>query len=180
MGEGRRKARWLGAVVACGLAGLAACSQASPSSTKNPGDDLIVDVEASTMLPQPDAADYDDGFFNGTDGPYGGGYAGSTGYAVITICPPPDASAGASGDAAAAVDATAVAYGDASAAYGDGGWGATYGSTGTAASCTPMPAACSSKPDCNCLFTAFNSSLPCTYPHCEDAMSGGFTLYCPP
>ena len=59
--------RWFGAVAAGALAAVAACSQASSSHAKNPGDDIITDVEASTMPPEPDAADYDDGFFNGTD-----------------------------------------------------------------------------------------------------------------
>jgi hypothetical protein len=159
------------------MAVVAACSQAS-SPAKNPGDDIYVDVEASTMLPQPDAADYDDGFFNGTDGAYGA----TSGDIVLTICPPPDGSvsdgsAGAGADSAApkasASDASAVAYSDA-------GWSSgAYGTTGSAGPCQAMPAACASQPTCDCFLTALKSTLPCTYPHCDDAMGAGFPIYCP-
>jgi hypothetical protein len=170
MGAGRRKGHGWGVLAAGAVALAAACSQAS-SPAKNPGDDVYPE-EASVMLPQPDAADYDDGFFNGIDGPYGQGYGMADVYAILTICPPPDGSAGDAGDAATPADAASVTYADAS------GSGGAYGS-GSSGSCQPIPAACASQPNCTCFLTALGGTLPCTYPHCDDGMSAGFSIYCP-
>jgi hypothetical protein len=178
MGAGRQRGRWLSVLAGGALALAAACSQAS-SPAHNPGDDVIMDVEASTLPAQPDAADYDDGFFNGIDGPYGSAY-GTGGASVLTICPPPDA--GASGDGAAtdAAAASSAASQSSSSTHGDasGSTGA-YGSGASGGPCTPIPAACASQPDCTCFLTYFKPSLSCTYPHCDDGMSAGFSIYCP-
>jgi hypothetical protein len=152
-----------------------ACSQASSSTSHKPGDDLTVDNDATMTPPQggPDA-DYDDGFFNGIDGPYGSGYGMADAYASITICSPSDASGASSGDGAPATgDATSYTYADAS------GGGGAYGSGGGATSCQPIPAACVATPNCTCFLTALRASLPCTYPHCDDALGAGFPIYCP-
>jgi hypothetical protein len=176
-------------VVLSGVGGAAAACSSEPSSTPahNPGDTLIVDVEASVAPPaQSTDADLDpDGIFARVDGSaiYGqGNYDGS--YPVLTICAPPDGSAGASasdggkkGDAAAKVEADDAAA-TADAAYtvtgGDGGYAA--GDAG----CVAFPASCMSQPDCVCLLGAFASQVACV-PHCEVKLDGsGFSVYCPP
>jgi|HubBroStandDraft_2_1064218.scaffolds.fasta_scaffold05164_6 hypothetical protein len=172
--------RWFSVLAGGALVMAAACSQGS-APAKNPGDDLTVDVEASTTMPsQPDAADYDDGFFNGTDGPYGSGY-GTSGPPVITICPPSDGGDGSAGDGGAASDATVYASQGQSSGnpYGDAGSTGAYGSGASTGPCTPIPAACASQPNCTCFLTVLKSSLSCTYPHCDDGMSAGFSIYCP-
>jgi hypothetical protein len=176
MGVGRGRGRWWGALAAIGL-GAGACSQAA-SSSHHPGDDVTTDVDATAQAPQsgPDAA-YDDGFFSDPDGPYSSGYGMSDAYASLTICPPPDASASSSSDGAAASDATSYAHSDASSDASGGG--TAYGSGGISASCTPIPAACVATPNCICFLDALKASLPCTYPHCDDAMGAGFPIYCP-
>jgi hypothetical protein len=184
MGAGWRRGRWLGALAGVGLGAGVACSQGASSTSHNPGDDFYPSEASPVTPPQggPDA-DYDDGAFNGTDGAYGATYGTGGGYSTITICPPPDASAGAdaslgsSGDGGAAGDAAWYPSSDASSdASGAGG---AYGSSGGAASCTPIPAACAATPNCTCFLTALQSSLACTYPHCEDTMGAGFPIYCP-
>jgi hypothetical protein len=177
-------------VVLFGVGGAAAACSSEPSSTPahNPGDTLIIDVEASAAPPaQSTDADLDpDGIFDRLDSSaiYGqGNYDGS--YPVLTICSPPDGSAGASasdggkkGDAAAKVEANdAAATADAAYAVtgGDGGYAA--GDAG----CVAFPASCTSQPDCTCLLGAFVSQISCTYPSCEVKLDGsGFSVYCPP
>jgi len=183
MGAGRHWGRGLGALAGVGLGAAVACSPASSSTSHNPGDDFTPS-EASTTPPQGGAdADYDDGAFDNTDGAYGATYGTGGGYSTITICPPPDASAGtdaslaSSGDGGAAGDAAWYPSSDASSDAG--GAAGTYGSSGGAASCTPIPAECVATPNCTCFLTALKSSLACTYPHCEDTMGAGFPIYCP-
>ena len=157
--------------VAMAIGGAAACSQAS-SPSHPPGDDYTQDVEGSTQGEQAYDGNYDDGFFLGTDGPYGTGYGMTDVYAVLTVCLPPDG-----GDASARVDAAAKdggSYAVTDAAAASPGAGA-YGA-GTS-SCEPIPAACTSSPNCPCLIEALAPSLPCDYPHCD--LGDVFSLYCP-
>lgn len=133
-----------------GVAG--ACTNPELSAPFGKGDHLIVDVEASTLPPQPDAYVPPDSTFAEVDGStlYGPGYDAS---ALLVVCSPPDGSASAD-DAGAGGDA--------------------------ASACQPLPAACASQPNCECLLglAAIATQLPCTYPHCSVGM--GFNLYCPP
>ncbi len=162
----RGRARRIGLlfVPAAGVCGvIAACSQASPT-TKNPGDDIFNDTEASTaMYAQPDGYVAPDSPFApvNEDATYGSSY-GATGYQVLSVCEPPDGSSPS--DAAAAHDAAAT---DASSAYG----------TGSSAGCLPFPPECAGATPCTCLIAHFAAQTPCTYPHCETGM--GFSIDCP-
>ncbi|HEY5147959.1 MAG TPA: hypothetical protein VII82_14395 [Polyangiaceae bacterium] len=178
-------------VVLFGVGGAAAACSSEPSSTPahNPGDTLIVDVEASAAPPEQSTdADLDpDGIFARVDGSaiYGqGNYDGS--YPVLTICAPPDGSAGASpsdggkkssGDAGVKGEADAAATADAAHAVNGGDGGYAAGDAG----CVAFPASCMSQPDCTCLLGAFVSQISCAYPSCEVKLDGsGFSVYCPP
>jgi hypothetical protein len=121
---------------AMGVAG--ACTNPESSAPFGKGDHLIVDVEASTLPPQPDVYVAPDSTFAEVDGSslYGPGYDASP---VLVVCAPPDGSASAD----------------------DAG-----GEGGAANSCQPFPASCASQPDCICLLGAFAAQLSCV-PHCS-------------
>ncbi len=130
----------------------AACTNPESSAPFGKGDHLIVDVEASTLPPQPDVYLPPDSTFAEVEGSslYGPGYDAS---AVLVVCDPPDGSATAD-DAA-----------------GDGG---------AVSACQPFPAGCASQPTCECLLglASIATQLPCSYPHCS--VGTVFSLYCPP
>jgi hypothetical protein len=144
-----------------GAIGAAACSSATTSKPLGTGDHVFVDVEASTLPPQPDADLDPDGTFARVDGSgiYGRRYGDA--YAELTICAPAD--------------------GGASAVDGAAGSTAHPADGGAATGCVPFPASCRSAtpPDCVCLFGAFASQIPCAYPSCA-VDKGGFSIYCPP
>jgi hypothetical protein len=159
----------------------AACSTAVTSAPLGKGDTLYVDVEASTLPPQPtDDGPSDDSPFARVDGSgiYGTSYDAS--YPVLTVCEPPDGSTSEKADSGKDASAGSNSEGaDASAGSGDGGKyeaGAYVAGDGGPA-CTPLPAACASQPDCECLLGALASTLPCSYPHCS--IDKGFQIYCP-
>jgi hypothetical protein len=158
------------------LCGVAACSSGATSSGQplGHGDHLIVDVEASTLPPQPDAEP--DPIFAAVDG--SGMYGTGSGYVVFTVCGPSDG--GPSEDASSPDDGAASSPDDGAAASPDDGAVAAYAADGAAgAACTPFPAACESTPDCVCLFAAFKAQIPCPYPSCG-VMKHGFSVNCPP
>jgi hypothetical protein len=139
------------AVGAMGVA--AACTNPESSAPFGKGDHLYVDVEASTLPPQPDVYLPPDSTFAEVEGStlnYGPGYDAAV---VFAVCDPPDGSASA-GEA-----------------------GAEGGSAGA---CEPFPAACASQPTCECLLglASIATQLPCSYPHCS--AGSVFSLYCPP
>ena len=144
-----------------GALGGAACSSATTGKPLGTGDRVFVDVEASTLPPQPDADLDPDGIFAPVDSSavYGTQYGDA--YAELTICPRSD------GGPLAADGAT-----------GSSGYRADGGA---AAGCVPFPASCASatEPDCVCLFSAFAAQIPCAYPSCG-AAKNGFDIYCPP
>jgi hypothetical protein len=148
------------ALLVSGAIGGAACSSAT-SKPLGMGDRVFVDVEASTLPPQPDANFDPDGIFAPVDssGIYGRGYGDAA--AELIVCARPDGGPSAT----------------------DGGSGsAAYPADGSAATaCVPFPASCASgvEPDCECLFGALAAQIPCPYPHCG-VMKNGFSIYCPP
>jgi hypothetical protein len=156
------------------LAGLAVCGAVACGSQSNAplgkGDTVYVDVEASTLPDQPDAYIADSPFapVDGSD-IYGSNY-GDASTPVLSVCSPPDGSAGGAADGATstAADASASAAADGAAA-----------AAGSAGACTAFPAACMSQPDCVCLFGAFKAQIPCPYPSCG-VLKDGFDIYCPP
>src|SRR5882672_4214314 len=156
--------------VACAVA---ACSSGS-SAPLGMGDRVFVDVDSSMLPPQRIVdADLSDSPFARVDGSENvGNYNGT--YAVMSVCQPPDGSAG---DAAEADATTAPARGGDAAASSaaDGAAAAAY--AGDAGPCVPFPAACASEPDCMCLFRTFAAQIPCPYPSCALQT---FTIYCPP
>jgi hypothetical protein len=166
MGRGRLVVLLLvGAVV-----GAAACSSANSSPPLGHGDTVTVDVEASTLPPQTSSdADQDpDGIFDKVDSSSIYGTASYDGYAPVTVCDPPDGSAGPAGSDGGDVMTDAAA----AAVYADGGAAAT--------GCAPFPAACASTdPVCQCLIGAFKAQTPCAYPSCAP-QKHGFAIYCPP
>lgn len=141
-----------------GAIGGAACSSATTSKPLGTGDRVFVDVEASTLPPQPDADLDPDGIFAPVDSSaiYGKRYGDA--YAALTVC------ARADGGQSAADGATGSAY------PADGG---------AATGCVPFPASCATEPDCACLFRALAAQIPCAYPSCGVAKNG-FDVYCPP
>jgi len=149
-------------LVSCAI-GLAVACNGSPESGEplGKGDHVIVDVDATTLPPQPDADLAPDSEFAPVPGStmYGTQYDAR---ALLTICEPPDGSTG--GDSAAEAPA------DAADGVADGAPMAT--------GCQPFPAACASEPNCPCLFGVFATQLPCAYPSC--GVKNGFSLYCPP
>jgi hypothetical protein len=152
------RARLVVLLVTGALGSTAACSGGTSGKPIGTGDLVIVDVEASTLPPQPSSdADLDpDGVFAPVDGSqrYGTTYDS---YAALTVCAPPDGGASDS---------------DGSEADEAGGAAAT--------GCVPFPASCAnaSPPDCVCLFGAFAAQIPCTAGSCAVTKSG-FSIYCP-
>jgi hypothetical protein len=147
------------------LGGVAACSSGDTSSAPlGHGDHLIVDVEASTLPPQPQNPTPDP-IFAPVDGSskYGGVYDA---YTAFNVCSPPKA--GASMEAGAADD-DATAPDDGAASYPAEG-GSTTG-------CVPFPASCASQANCVCLLKAFASQIPCI-PNCA-VTKHGFSINCP-
>lgn len=147
-------------VVAAICAVAAACSgiSSTPIATK---DNVIHDVDATELPPQPDGALPPDSPFAPLDSSsaFGSEYDA---YAVLTVCSANPVTDAAAGKTTKASDA----------AYSAGG--------GTP--CQPLPAACQNEPDCNCLFTALAAQIPCSYPHCSVGGTeggGDFELYCP-
>jgi hypothetical protein len=124
------------------------------------GDRVFVDVEASTLPPQPDADLDPDGIFAPVDSSamYGTRY----------------------GDASAALTICARADGGQSTADGATGSSPYPADGGAATGCVPFPASCASatEPDCVCLFKAFAAQIPCAYPSCGVGKNG-FDIYCP-
>jgi hypothetical protein len=149
------------AFLVSGAMGGAACSSATTGKPLGTGDHVFVDVEASTLPPQPDADLDPHGTFARVDSSaiYGTRYGDA--YAALTICARPD------GGSSAADGATA------SPAYSAEG--------GAATGCVPFPASCASaaEPVCTCLFGAFAAQIPCSYPSCG-VTKDGFSIYCPP
>jgi hypothetical protein len=162
------------------LAGLAVCGAVACGSQSNAplgkGDTVYVDVEASALPPdQPDAYIAASPFapVDGSD-IYGSNY-GDASTPVLSVCSPPDGSAGAVADGA-----TSTAPDASASAAADGSASAAAGSASDAgAACTAFPAACMSQPDCVCLFGAFKAQIPCPYPSCG-VLKDGFDIYCPP
>jgi hypothetical protein len=145
-------------LVTSALGSAAACSSGESSKPLGMGDTVFVDVEASTLPPQPSSdADLDpDGVFAPVDGSQAYGTVYDS-YAALTVCAPPDGGA-SSGDGSAASEA------DGAAATG----------------CLPFPASCTntSAPDCVCLFGVYSAQIPCIDPSCGVTKSG-FSIYCP-
>jgi hypothetical protein len=141
-----------------GAIGGAACSSATTSKPLGMGDRVFVDVEASTLPPQPDADLDPDGIFAPVDSSaiYGKRYGDA--YALLTICPRSDGGQSAADGAP-----------DSSMDPADGG---------AATGCVPFPASCATAPDCVCLFRAFAAQIPCAYPSCGVGKNG-FDIYCP-
>jgi hypothetical protein len=163
MAWGKRVALLVAGALSC----VAACSSSSTggsgsSATREPGDHLVVDVDASSLPDQPDPTADPDSAFAPVDG--SAAYQSYDAYAVLTVCAPAD---GGGGDGAAT--ATGTASGDAGA----------YGADGAATGCQPLPAACASKANCDCLIGALAAQVPCTYPHCSVGTDMNFSLYCP-
>jgi hypothetical protein len=150
------------ALLVSGALGGAACTSATTGKPLGAGDHVFVDVEASTLPPQPDADLDPDGTFARVDSSaiYGRRYGDA--YAELTICARSDGGSSAADGAAG------------SGAYPADGGPATTG-------CVPFPASCAgaAEPDCVCLFRAFASQIPCAYPSCGVTKSG-FGIYCPP
>lgn len=151
------------------LAGLAVCGAVACGSQSiaplGKGDTVYVDVEASTLPDQPDAY-LADSPFAPVDGSaiYGANYDDASA-PVLSVCAPPDGSAGSAPDGSASATAASAAP--------DGA------ASGPAAACMAFPAACTSQPDCVCLFKAFAAQIPCPYPSCG-VLKDGFDIYCPP
>ena len=122
------------------------------------GDHLIVDVEASTLPPQPDAYVPPDSTFAEVDGStlYGPGYDAS---ALLVVCSPPDGSASAD-DAGAGGDA--------------------------ASACQPLPAACAGQqPPCASASSGsrvhHDAAPPAATSIPTASVGNGFNLFpCPP
>jgi len=140
-----------GVAIACGSLSSA------PIATK---DRVIHDVDATELPPQPTVDLPPDSPFAPVEASSAfGSYYDA--YAVLTICAPtPAPDAASDGKKGAANDA---AYSTVDAAV--------------SSACTPMPSACENEPDCECLFRALATEIPCEYPHCS--AENGFTLYCP-
>src|SRR5271169_6650088 len=81
MGSAWQRGARVAPVAAAAL--LIACSQGKSPAASHPGDDLTVDVEASTYPPTPDAGNYADGYFAALDAPYGSGYGMADVYSVL-------------------------------------------------------------------------------------------------
>jgi hypothetical protein len=146
-------------IVLLAVCGAVACGSQS-TAPLGKGDTVYVDVEASTLPDQPDAYLADSPFapVDGS-GIYGANYDDAAA-PVLSVCAPPDGSAGSASDGSAS--------------------GAPDGAaSGAAAACTAFPAACMSQPDCVCLFKAFAAQIPCPYPSCG-VLKDGFDIYCPP
>jgi hypothetical protein len=162
-----------------------ACSTDPPTPAHNPGDTLIVDVEASALPPQTSTdADLDpDGIFDPVDSSSIYGQANYDGeYPVLSVCAPPDGgtpTASGDGGAKADTDAGEAAKVDAGTSspqvYGDGGYAS--GDAG----CQAFPPSCAGEADpCVCLLTFFSAQVSCV-PSCEVKLDGsGFSIYCPP
>jgi hypothetical protein len=163
----------------------AVCAAACSSETSAPlgmGDRVFVDVDSSSLPPARIVdADLSDSPFARVDGSeIYGTYNGN--YAVMTVCQPPDGSAGGAetdatvhareGGAAAPADGAAPA-----SSAADGATTAPYAGGDAAGACVPFPAACASTPDCMCLFKAFAAQIPCPYPSCGVQ---SLTIFCPP
>jgi hypothetical protein len=173
MGRGRIVVL-LGVAAICGVA---ACSNETGNAPPlGHGDTVFLDVEASTLPPQPSSdANLDpDGIFDKVDGSniYGERYDA---YAQLTVCSPPDGSDAAASDGGAR-DAGSAGKG---AGEPDGAALAYPADGGAASGCVPFPATCASEPDCQCLFAAFKAQIPCPYPSCG-VQKHGFSIYCPP
>jgi hypothetical protein len=170
MAWGRRVVLLGGGLLVGAAGGFLACSSTSGAPLGH-GDDYVVDVDASTLPPQPmDAAP--DPVFAAVEGSTA--YPGYDAAALFIVCEPTDGAA-PEGGATEAKDGAAAASGadkDANDPYVDG---SSYGGAGS--SCTPIPAACASTPDCVCLLNALASTIPCSAPHCS--VGKGFSIYCP-
>ncbi len=153
--------------------GAAACSSSVTSSAPiGHGDHLIVDVEASTLPPQPKDATPDP-TFAGVDGSsIYGSVSGS--YVVLSICKPSDGGDSAEGAAPAPADDAASSPSDAAVLYG--------ADAASVSGCMPFPAACADppagEPDCQCLLITLASQIPCVA-SCA-VTKQGYSVYCPP
>jgi hypothetical protein len=163
MARGRLIGWLLGAT---GVAGaIAACSTNVASSPLGKGDTVIVDPEPDAGAPQTQPPDTvgPDSAYAPVDGSeiFGSGYGDASGYEVLTICEPADASAEAS--TSKELDA-AVSY--SLGASTDGG-------------CQALPPACTGDPAsvCECILVTLAAVIPCV-PYC--GIEKGFHIYCPP
>jgi hypothetical protein len=184
MARGRLIGWLLGALLASPAGAIAACSTNVASSPLGKGDTVIVDPEPDAGAPeaQPDA-DEADSPYAPVDGSeiFGSGYGDASGYEVLTICEPADASAEASTpketDASAEASTEASTSRETDAAAPDAG---SYSlNAGLDAGCQPLPPACASQPAsaCECILATLAAVIPCV-PSCR--VDKGFHVYCPP
>ena len=136
------------------MGGAGACTNGESSAPLGKGDHLIVDVEASTLPPQPDAYVPPDSTFAEVDG------STALRARIRRVGPARSFAARRTGPRAQT----------------------TRGPAGGAAAerLPAAPGGLRQPADCECLLglAAIATQLPCTYPHCSVGM--GFNLYCPP
>jgi hypothetical protein len=159
-----RDLRWgvgLGAALLCGglaAAGLAACSaDDSTSAPTGKGDDITVDVDATSQQGGPMGGAGADSPFARVDG---GAYDKPDGYDPYGICQK------------CACPATDYCFG------GGGSFTQFDGNckpAGFGIGCNPLPAGCSGGMDCECLLKATASEFSC-YGVC---VQNSTTVYCP-
>jgi hypothetical protein len=164
------------ATFALGVMSLAAACATLSSAPLGSGDRVIVDVDATTLPPQPTQNVPPDSPFAPVDGSRGYGPEYDA-YALLTVCSSnlvPDASAEGAGPPAPSRGSDAEALRDGEAVSDAPSYA---GAASASAGCEPLPAACANEPDCECLLRVLAAKIPCPYPHCS--VDNGFKMYCP-
>ncbi len=135
-----------------------ACNGDDSSPATGNGNDVHVDVDATTQQGPPSGADA------GADSPFapveGSVYSKPDGYNPLGVCK------------SCACPGTDYCFGGGT---GNATFGGNCNPTGFAVGCQPLPAACASDASCECLLQATAGQVPC-YAVC---VQNSRTLYCP-